>query len=74
MKAKRKFFCEEMGCASSSPLVSGGGPGGLVDSAKSAATEVMSSGVNEMHGKYELHITYICNVFKHLGRTFSENR
>lgn len=41
-----------MGCASSSPLVNGGGPGGLVDSAKTAATEVMSSGENTMHGKY----------------------
>lgn len=40
-----------MGCASSSPLVNGG-PGGLVDSAKTAATEVMSSGENALHGKY----------------------
>lgn len=40
-----------MGCASSSPLVNGGGPGGLVDSAKTAATEVISSGENAMNGK-----------------------
>lgn len=40
-----------MGCASSSPLVNGGGPGGLVETAKTAATEVMSSGENAVHGK-----------------------
>lgn len=41
-----------MGCASSSPLVNGGGPGGVVESAKNAATEVMSSGENAMNGEY----------------------
>lgn len=42
-----------MGCASSSPLVTnGGGPGGLVESAKTTATEVMSSGENAMNGKF----------------------
>jgi hypothetical protein len=40
-----------MGCASSSPLVNGGGPGGLVDNAKTAATEVMNTGENAMNGK-----------------------
>lgn len=41
-----------MGCASSSPLVNGGGgPGGLVESAKTAANDVMTSGENAMNGK-----------------------
>lgn len=40
-----------MGCASSSPLVNGG-PGGLVDSAKTAATDVMNAGENAMNGEY----------------------
>lgn len=41
-----------MGCASSTPLVNGGGPGGVVESVKSAATEVMGSGENAINGKY----------------------
>lgn len=41
-----------MGCASSSPLVNGGGPGGLADSAKNAVTEVVSAGGNAMNGEY----------------------
>lgn len=43
-----------MGCASSSPLVNGngGGPGGLVESVKTAANDVMTSGENAMNGKY----------------------
>lgn len=42
-----------MGCASSSPLVNGGGgPGGLVETAKSAANDVMTTGENAMSGKY----------------------
>lgn len=41
-----------MGCASSSPLVNGGGPGGLVDSAKTAGTDIMHTGETAMNGKY----------------------
>lgn len=40
-----------MGCASSSPLTVNGGPGGLVESAKTAATEIMSTGEKAMNGK-----------------------
>lgn len=36
-----------MGCASSSPLVNGG----LADSAKTAATEIMNTGEKTMNGK-----------------------
>jgi hypothetical protein len=48
-----------MGCASSSPLVNGG-PGGLVDQAKTAASEVMTSGENAMNGKYFELISCCC--------------
>lgn len=45
-----------MGCASSSPLVNGGGgPGGLADTAKNAANDVMTTGENAMNGKYYKH-------------------
>ncbi|XP_070489753.1 FK506-binding protein 5-like [Chironomus tepperi] len=40
-----------MGCASSSPLTVNGGPGGLVENAKTAATEIMNTGekaINEV--------------------------
>jgi hypothetical protein len=41
-----------MGCASSSPtLVNGGGPGGLVENAKTVASDVMNTGENAMNGK-----------------------
>lgn len=40
-----------MGCANSSPLVNGGGPGGLVDSAKNVVNDAMSSGENAMNGE-----------------------
>jgi hypothetical protein len=39
-----------MGCNSSTPLVNGGG--GLVENAKSAAADVMTSGENAMNGRY----------------------
>lgn len=39
-----------MGCASSSPLVNGG-PGGLVESAKTGAADVMNAGENALNGK-----------------------
>lgn len=60
-----------MGCASSSPLVNGG----LVDSAKTAATEIINTGEKTMNGKLKsrlwgapliknqqrvLHFTAIC--------------
>jgi len=48
-----------MGCASSSPLVNGGGPGGLVETAKTTATEVMSTGENAMNGKCTLDTIYV---------------
>lgn len=38
-----------MGCASSSPLVNGG----LVDSAKTSATEMMNTGEKAMNGKLQ---------------------
>lgn len=41
-----------MGCASSSPLVNGGGPGGLVDTVKNAGNDVMKAGENTMHGEF----------------------
>lgn len=44
-----------MGCASSSPLVNGG----LVDSAKTAATEIMSTGEKTMNGKFAIMITLL---------------
>lgn len=48
-----------MGCASSSPLTVNGGPGGLVESAKSAATEIMSTGEKAINGNcYFFHIHY----------------
>jgi len=39
-----------MGCASSSPLMNGG-PGGVVESSKSAANDVMRSGEELMQGR-----------------------
>ena len=41
-----------MGCASSSPLVNGGGPGGIVESAKAGVNDVMNTGENALNGKY----------------------
>lgn len=49
-----------MGCASSSPLVSAGESGGLVDSAKTAATEVISSAENTVTGKCFLTSLFQC--------------
>lgn len=63
-----------MGCASSSPLVNGGGPGGLVDSVKTAATDGMTSEENAMHGKYELHNEKIHNNLRKVStRTWKIN-
>lgn len=55
-----------MGCASSSPLVNGngGGPGGLVESVKTAANDVMTSGENAMNGKYYKRFSWWIAVFK----------
>lgn len=43
-----------MGCATSSPLINGGGPGGIVGTAKEtaskAATEVLQAGETVIHG------------------------
>lgn len=48
-----------MGCASSSPLVNGG----LVDSAKTAATEMMNTGEKAMNGKFLITIKpTICSL------------
>jgi len=41
-----------MGCASSSPLTVNGGPGGLVENAKTAATEIMTTGEKAITGNY----------------------
>lgn len=43
-----------MGCANSSPLVNGGGPGGLVDTVKNATNDVVNSGENAMNGELSL--------------------
>lgn len=43
-----------MGCASSSPLTVNGGPGGLVENAKTAATEIMNTGEKAMNGNFVL--------------------
>lgn len=44
-----------MGCASSSPLINGGGPGGIVESAKETATktanDVLHAGESAIHGE-----------------------
>lgn len=44
-----------MGCASSSPLINGGGPGGIVETAKEtaskAANEVLHAGETAIHGE-----------------------
>lgn len=41
-----------MGCASSSPLTVNGGPGGLVETTKTAATEIMNTGEKAMNGNF----------------------
>lgn len=45
-----------MGCASSSPLINGGGPGGIVESAKETATktanDVLHAGESAIHGEF----------------------
>ena len=47
---------KNMGCASSSPLINGGGPGGIVETAKETAsktaTEVLHAGETAIHGKW----------------------
>lgn len=40
-----------MGCASSSPFVNGGGPGGIIENAKHAVDDVRNVGEKTMHGK-----------------------
>jgi hypothetical protein len=43
-----------MGCASSTPLVNGvnpGGPGGLVETTKNAANDVIKAGENTLNGE-----------------------
>ncbi|CRK95663.1 CLUMA_CG009121, isoform A [Clunio marinus] len=49
LNVKKQLNYLSMGCASSSPLVNGGAPAGIVDSAKTAATEVISSGENALN-------------------------
>lgn len=48
-----------MGCASSSPLINGGGPGGVVEAAQQAASDVVHAGENALHGMYTNNSTKI---------------
>lgn len=69
-----------MGCASSSPtLVPGGGPGGLVDNAKTVANDVMSSSENAMNGKQNswINMLFFCAIVSHTileGSVHTQNR
>lgn len=61
-----------MGCASSSPLVNGGGPGGLVETTKTAANDVIKAGENAMNG--ECLENGLINSHNKLSHKFMNNK